>query len=58
MSRLVIIFKSGDHLNIPADALDLRDGWVMAWLGENLVAIVDATEVTSAYISQKKESDT
>ena len=54
MTRVIIKFKDGEHLNIPADCIDLRDGMVMAWNGEYLVAIVKAEEVNSCHISEKK----
>lgn len=53
--RVIIRFKDGEHLNIPADCIDLRDEWVIAWNGESIVAIVKAEEVNVCYISEKKE---
>ena len=55
MTRVIIKFKNGEHINLPADWMDFRDGWVMAWNGENLVVVADATEVNVCYISEKKE---
>ena len=55
MSRAIIKLKDGTHINIPSDAIDLRDGFVMAWNGDYLVAIVKADEVTVCYLSEKKE---
>ena len=54
MSRVVIKLKDGSHINVVADALDLRDGMVMAWNGDFLVAIVSATEMISCHISEAK----
>lgn len=55
MTRVIIKFKDGEHLNIPADCIDIRDGWVFAWKGEFIVAIAKAEEVNVCYISEKKE---
>lgn len=58
MTRVIIKFKDGEHLNIPADYIDLRDGMVMAWNGEYIVAIAKAAEVISCHISEKKGGNT
>ena len=55
MSRVIIRFKNGDHINLAGDCIDIRDGWVMAWRGDALVAIVREDEVNICYISEKKE---
>jgi hypothetical protein len=55
MTRVIIRFKDGEHLNIPADGIDIRDGWIMAWKGEFLVVISKAEEIISCHISEKKE---
>lgn len=55
MTRVIIRFKNDDHLNIPADCIDIRDGWIVAWKGEDMVAIARAEEVNVCYISEKKE---
>jgi hypothetical protein len=55
MARVIIRFKDGEHLNIPADCIDIRDGWIMAWKGDYIVAIAKAEEVNVCYISEKKE---
>lgn len=54
MSRVVFRFKDGEHHNISADCIDLREGWIFAWKGEYIVAIVKAEEVISCIISEKK----
>jgi hypothetical protein len=58
MTRVIIKFKDGEHLNIPADYIDIRDGMVMAWNGEYIVALAKAEEVNSCYISEKKGGNT
>lgn len=55
MTRVIIRFKDGEHLNIPAECIDIRDEWIIAWNGENIVALAKAEEVNVCYISEKKE---
>lgn len=55
MTRVIIRFKDGEHMNIPADCIDMRDGWIFAWKGEFIVAIVKAEEIISCHLSEKKE---
>jgi hypothetical protein len=55
MTRVIIRFKDGEHLNIPADCIDIREGWVIAWRGEDIVAIANAELIISCHISEKKE---
>jgi hypothetical protein len=54
MSRVVIKFKDGEHINLQADCIDIRDGWIMAWRGDALVVVANADEVNVCYISEKK----
>ena len=55
MTRVIIRFKDGEHMNIPADCIDIRDGWILAWRGDYIVAIVKAEEIISCHLSEKKE---
>ena len=55
MSRVIIRFKDGEHINLQADCIDFRDGWIMAWSGDYLVVMANANEVNVCYISEKKE---
>lgn len=55
MTRVIIRFKDGEHINLPADSIDNRDGWLVAWNGENIVVIADMSEVNVCYLSEKKE---
>ena len=55
MSRVIIKLKDGTCINIPADGIDYREGWVIAWYGENIVAIAKSDEVIVCYLSEKKE---
>lgn len=54
MPRCIIKFKNDEYLNIPAEWIDVRDAWVMAWDGEALVAVAKAEDVICCYISEKK----
>lgn len=54
MKRLVIRFKDGEHMNIPADYIDMRDGFIVAWDGDNIVAIIAAEMIISCHLSEKK----
>ncbi len=54
MAKVIIKFKNGEFINIPADCIDIRDGWIMAWRGEFIVTIVKAEEVIICYLSEKK----
>lgn len=55
MSRVVIKFKDGEHINLQADCIDLQDGWILAWRGDAIVVIAKADEVNVCYMSEKKE---
>lgn len=55
MAKVIIKFKNGEHVNIPADCIDHREGWIYAWRGDYIVVIVRAEEVIACYISEKKE---
>ena len=55
MTRVIIRFKDGEHINLPAECIDIRDGWIVAWQGEDIVVIAKMEEVTVCYISEKKE---
>lgn len=55
MTRVVIRFKDGEHMNIPADCIDIRDGWIFAWKGDFIVVIARADEVIACHLSERKE---
>lgn len=54
MQRAVIKLKDASFINIYANAIDLREGWVMAWHDDMLVAIVREDEVEACYLSEQK----
>lgn len=47
--------SDSDFINVPADSIDIRDGWIGAWNGEKLVAIAKADLIDSCHLSEKKE---
>lgn len=55
MTRCIIKFKDGDHVNLQADCIDSRDGWIVAWRGNEMIALVDMNIVNIVYLSEKKE---
>lgn len=55
MKRVIIKFKNGDHINIRADCIDLRDSFVMAWDENDLVVIANADEVISCHVAEQRE---
>jgi hypothetical protein len=55
MARVIFNLRDDSFINIEADAIDKRDGFVMAWNGEFVVALVNEQEVKSCYISERKE---
>lgn len=55
MSRVIFKFKDDSFINIEADAIDTRDGFVMAWNGDFIVAVVNAQDLKSCHISERKE---
>lgn len=54
MSKLIIKLKDGSYININADCLDYRKGYIMAWDGDIIVAIVKAKETISCHISKQR----
>lgn len=53
--RAVFKFSNGDYLNVPADQIDVRNEWILAWNGEDIVAIAKVDVVDICYLSEKKE---
>ena len=57
MKRVIFKFTDGSHVNLPADFIDLKDGIVSAWDGNNLVAVAKIDAVEVCYLSEKKEQE-
>lgn len=58
MKRVVFRFIEGmepNHMNIPGDCIDMRDGFIFVWDGENVVAIVRQDIVNYVCISERKD---
>lgn len=54
MIRLVIYF-SGQFINIPADRMEEDERYLRGFLGKELVAVFDIGVVDAAYLSNQKE---
>lgn len=54
MSRVIIKFSNGEGVNLEADCIDTRDGWLIAWKGEDIVAIVRLELIDACYLSKQK----
>ena len=56
MTRVVIKFKDGSHLNLPGDCIEiLDDTWISAWNGDARMLLVRFDEVVCAYVSKKND---
>ena len=53
MTRFVVQLNDGGYMNVPADRMDVEDHFLRAWMGGQLIAIVDTSAVISAHISEK-----
>lgn len=53
--RAVFKFSNEDYLNVEADQIDVRDKWICAWNGEDIVAIAKTEIVDACYLTEKKE---
>lgn len=52
--RAIFKLSNGDYINIPADSIDVRDNFICAWNGDNLVAIAKTELVDSCHLSEKE----
>ena len=53
MKRITILLNGGEHINIPADRMEVSENELRAWNGNDLVAYVDTSAVICAHISEK-----
>lgn len=58
MQRVVIKFKDGSHINLPAMELEIREEIILAWRGNYLIAVASLDNIVTAYVSEKKEDET
>lgn len=55
MTRFIAELNGGDHINIPADRMEMQEegGVLMVYRGQELVAFVDLSAVVTAHISER-----
>ena len=58
MQRVVIKFKDGSHINLPAMELDLEEDIVVAKRGNYIIAVASRDNLVAAYVSEQKEDET
>lgn len=57
MKRFTAIFNDGDHSNIPATRMELVDGAIVVYDGNELVGYFDTSVICYAHLSEKKEEN-
>ena len=57
MQRVVIKFKDGSHINLPAMELEQQDGIIRTKRGNYLIAVASLDDIVVAYLSEKKEEE-
>lgn len=55
MKRFIVHLNDGEFLNVPADRMEIKENFVFAWKGEELVDMVDISAIISAHISTQAE---
>lgn len=55
--KVILKLKDESYVNIPADCIDYRDEFIMAWNGEALVVIAKADNVELCYLTEKGGGD-
>ena len=55
MKRAVFKLKDGEYINVPADQIDVRNEWICAWSGEDIVAIAKAEIVDLCRLTESNE---
>ena len=56
MKRAVFKFTNDEHINIPADYINLEDGVYKVYEGDYIVAYAKQEFVNAVYLSEQKES--
>lgn len=51
--RFIVQFNDGEHMNVPADRMELKENFLFAWRGTELIAMVDISAVICAHMSEK-----
>lgn len=57
MKSVVFKFKNDDLMITPGDRIDTRDEFIIAWSGEDIVAMVRRDEVVTVCIYEKREAE-
>ena len=55
MNRFVVLLNDGSHMNVPADRMELKENFLFAWRGAELIAMVDISAVICAHMSQSEK---
>ena len=48
MNRFIVQLNDGGFMNIPADRMELKENFLFAWRGTELIAMVDISAVICA----------
>lgn len=54
MNRFIVQLNDGGFMNIPADRMELKENFLFAWRGTELIAMVDISAVICAHMSQSE----
>ena len=55
MNRFVVLLNDGEHMNVPADRMEVQENFLYAWRGAELIAMVDISAVICAHMSQSEK---
>ena len=55
MNRFVVLLNDGSHMNVPADRMELKENFLFAWRGTELIAMVDISAVICEHMSQSEK---
>lgn len=55
MKRAVFKLKDGEFINVPANAIDRQDEWIVAWQDKQVVAIAKAEIVDLCRLTESNE---
>ena len=53
MNRFVVLLNDGSHMNVPADRMELKENFLFAWRGTELIAMVDISAVICAHVRER-----
>lgn len=52
MNRFIVRINDGGFMNVPADRMELKENFLFARRGTDLIAMVDISAVICAHMSQ------